>query len=315
MIKLLLNRLAQAGFVAWAVGTLTFLMMRFLPGDMAYKIAAERYGYDYVNQEAAEVVRAELGLDRSGLEQYWSWLVDLVQLNLGQSLVSGEEVSSMIGHYLSYTFMLAATALVISLVIAFPLGIHSGKYPNKIIDKFAVGFSVLFRSTPVFLLGLILMIIFGYQLGWLPVTGFGEPQHIIMPSIALALTLAALSNQMIRNEAHSVFRAPFMRFARYKGLSDKQAEQHHLTPNVTLPVITFLGVQAISLIEGIVMIESLFAWPGIGHALSHAIFARDIPVIQAAALVMGLLFVGINTVIDLCQYALDPRVRQEKLAQ
>lgn len=315
MIKLLFNRLAQAGFVALAVGTLTFLMMRFLPGDMAYKIAAERYGYDYVNQEAAEAVRVELGLDRSGLEQYWTWLVDLVQLNLGQSLVSGEAVSSMIGHYLSYTFMLAATALVISLLIAFPLGIHSGKYPHKLIDKFALGFSVLFRSTPVFLLGLILMIIFGYQLGWLPVTGFGSPKHIIMPSIALALMLAALSNQMIRNETHSVFGTAYMRFARYKGLSDKQAEQHHLTPNVTLPVITFLGVQAISLIEGIVMIESLFAWPGIGHALSHAVFARDIPVIQAVTLVMGLLFVGINTVIDLCQYALDPRVRQEKLVQ
>lgn len=315
MIKLLLNRLAQASFVAWAVGTLTFLMMRFLPGDMAYKIAAERYGYDYVNQQAAEAVRTELGLDRSGLEQYWTWLVDLVQLNLGKSLVSGENVSSMIGHYLSYTFMLAATALVISLLIAFPMGIHSGKHPSKFIDKFALGFSVLFRSTPVFLLGLVLMIVFGYQLGWLPVTGFGQPQHIIMPSLALALTLAALSNQMIRNETCSVFATAYMRFARYKGLNEQQAEQHHLTPNVTLPVITFLGVQTISLIEGIVMIESLFAWPGIGHALSHAIFARDIPVIQAAALVMGLLFVGINTVIDLCQYALDPRVRQEKLVK
>ncbi|MDP5252864.1 MULTISPECIES: ABC transporter permease [unclassified Vibrio] len=314
MIKLLLNRFAQAGFVAWAVGTLTFLMMRFLPGDMAYKIAAERYGYDYVNQEAAEAVRAELGLERSGFEQYWSWLVDLVQFNLGHSLVSGEAVSSVVGHHLSYTFMLAATAIVLSLLVAFPLGLHAGKYPYQWVDKLAVGFSVLFRSMPVFLVGLILMIVFGYQLGWLPVTGFGEPQHIILPSIALALTLAALSNQMIRNEAHAVFGATFMRFARYKGLSDKQAEQHHLSPNVTLPIITFLGVQAISLIEGIVMIESLFAWPGIGHALSHAIFSRDIPVIQASALVMGLLFVAINTLIDVCQYVLDPRVRQEKSA-
>jgi peptide/nickel transport system permease protein len=150
------------------------------------------------------------------------------------------------------------------------------------------------------------------QLGWLPGSGFGQPQHIILPSLALALTLAGLSNQMIRHEAFRVFRSPYLRFARYKGLTEHQAYQHHARPNITLPIIAFLGVQMVGLIEGIVMIESLFAWPGIGHALSHAIFARDIPVIQGAALLMGLLFVAINTLVDIYQYLIDPRIRQEK---
>lgn len=315
MIKLLIQRLLQAGFVAWAVGTLTFFMMRFLPGDMAYRIAASRYGYDFVNTETAQAVSAELGLDRSGFEQYVDWFSQLLQLNLGKSLVSGEAVTTQVMQHLGYSLILALCALGLSLLIAFPLGVYCGRHPNSWVDRLTLTLSVLFRSTPVFVFGLLAIIVFALQLGWLPVSGFGEPQYVILPSLALALTLAALSNQMVRQEALTVYSSAYLRFARYKGLSEQQAYQRHAQPNIALPVIAFLGVQAVGLIEGIVMVESLFSWPGIGHALSHAIFARDIPVIQGAALLMGLLFVLINALVDLLQYQLDPRIRQERVTQ
>ena len=310
MIKLLALRLAQAGFVAWAVGTITFVMMKLLPGDMAYRIAASRYGYDFVNQEAAQAVSAELGLSKSPFEQYLSWLSELLRGDLGVSLISGEPISEMLELHLGYSVILAGVALGISLLIAFPLGIYCAKYPNSVIDKMTLSLSILFRSAPVFVIGLVLIIVFALQFGLLPVSGFGQPQHVVLPALALALTLAALSNQMIKNEAISVFRSPFLKFARYKGLSEQQAYERHARINIMLPMFAFIGVQAVGLIEGIVMIESLFSWPGIGHALSHAVFGRDIPMIQGAALVMGLLFVLINTIVDVTQYLIDPRVRQ-----
>lgn len=313
MIDLLLKRLLQAGFVAWAVGTITFVMMKLLPGDMVYRIAASRYGYDFVSQEAAQAVSVELGLGRSAFEQYVVWLWELLHLNLGHSLVSEEAVNELLWHHLGYSLILAIAALALSLFIAFPVGVYCGRYPGGRVDKMMLSLSVLLRSAPVFVVGLGLIILFALQLGWLPVLGFGRPEHVVLPSLALALTLAALSNRMIKNEAYLVLRSAYYRFARYKGLDEVRAYERHARLNIALPLIAFIGVQAVGLIEGIVMIESLFAWPGIGHALSHAIFARDIPVIQGAALVMGLLFVAINTAVDLAQYMLDPRIRQEKV--
>lgn len=313
MINMLLKRLLQAGFVAWAVGSLTFLMMRLLPGDIAYRIAAGRYGYDFVDLDAAQLVSSELGFDRSPFEQYIAWMWDLLHLNLGNSLVSGEPVVESVVHHLGYSVALALCAIAISLLIAFPVGVHCGKHPGGWLDRLSVSLSVFLRSAPVFVVGLVLIILFALHLGWFPVSGFGRPEHIALPSIALALTLAALSNRMIKNEAYGVFRSTYYRFARYKGLSESRAYERHARLNIALPIIAFLGVQTVGLIEGIVMIESLFSWPGIGHALTHAIFARDIPVIQGAALMMGLMFVFINTAVDVCHYVFDPRVRQERV--
>ncbi|CAM3649797.1 Nickel transport system permease protein NikB [Vibrio aerogenes CECT 7868] len=311
MIKLLIHRLYQAVFVAWSVGTITFIMMKMLPGDMAFRIAAGRYGYDYVNLDAAKAVSKELGLEQSAISQYFSWLWDLCHFHLGNSLLSGESVAEKVFHHLGYSLWLALIAVLVSLLIAFPVGVYCGRHAGSASDKAALFFSGFMRAQPVFLIGLILILLFALHLHWLPVAGFGSPEHVILPAVALALSLAALSNRMVRNTARTVFRAPFYRFARFKGLTDAQTYQRHGRLNIALPVMAFIGVQAVGLIEGIVMIESLFSWPGIGHALSHAVFSRDVPVIQGAALLMGLLFVAINTLIDMIQYQLDPRYRQD----
>ncbi|MGF1702089.1 ABC transporter permease [Photobacterium makurazakiensis] len=314
LTKIIAKRLGQAAFVAWAVGTLTFILMQLLPGDFAYRIAAGRYGYDYVNQAAADAVRIELGLDRSVFIQYLEWLFNLVQFNLGDSLVSGNPVIDELQHQLGHSLQLALFATFFSLLIAIPIGLYTGRNAGGIADKASLFVSVYLRAQPVFVIGLVLVLFFALQLRLLPVAGFGSSEYVILPAISLALSMAALSSRIIRNSTFDVVNSPFYRFARFKGLNEQQAFTHHAQPNIALPVISFIGIQAVGLIEGIVMIESLFSWPGIGHALAHAIFGRDVPMIQGAALVMGLLFVLINGAVDFVVYLLDPRQKEEALA-
>lgn len=309
MINILRQRILQALFVAWSVDTLTFILMRMIPGDIAYRIAAARYGYDYVNADAAQAVAKELGLDRPAFELYLQWLWDLLHFNLGNSLVSGSPVVNAISHQLGHSLLLAAAAIVMSLLMAIPVGFYCGRRTNGIADNASLFVSILLRAQPVFLIGLILMVIFALQLNWLPVAGFGSAKFLVLPATALALCMAAMSNRMIRNATAQVLHSPYFQFARLKGLTHEQAFHQHGRLNIALPVMAFVGIQAVTLVEGIVMIESLFSWPGIGHALSHAIFQRDIPTIQGAALFMGLLFVAINTAVDLAQYWFDPRLR------
>ncbi|KJY72737.1 ABC transporter permease [Vibrio nigripulchritudo] len=309
MTSFLYKRLCQAIFVAWSVGTVTFVLMRLIPGDIAYRIAAGRYGYDYVDLDAAKAVSEELGLDRPAIELYFNWLWELVQFNLGRSLVSGELVINELAHQLGHSILLATTAMVVSLLIAVPIGVYCGRHAGRLPDTFSLFTSIVMKAQPVFLIGLALVIIFALKLNWLPVAGFGGPSFIVLPAVTLALSMAAMSNRIIRNSTQQVTGSQYFLFARLKGLSYSQAFERHGKVNIALPVIAFIGVQTVTLIEGIVMVESLFSWPGIGHALSHAIFARDIPMIQGAALLMGLLFVLINTLVDVVNYILDPRLR------
>ncbi len=304
--SLLLKRLLQLLAVSWGVGTLTFILMRALPGDMAYRIAAGRYGQDAVDTNAAELVRSELGLDQSPLLAYWHWLQDLLQLNLGTSLVSGGPVLHEVWHMLGHSLLLALTGLGLSVLIAVPLGLASA-IQGGWLDRLTLALSTLIRAMPVFVLGLIGVMLFALELGWLPVAGFGTPVHLVLPALALALSLAAVSNRVISTEAKRILHSPFYEFAQTKGLSPTQAFLRHGSRNLAAPVVAFMGIQLITLIEGVVMIESLFSWPGIGHGLTHAVFARDIPVIQGTALMMGALFVALNTLVDLACHAIDPR--------
>lgn len=313
IIKILTKRVSQAAFVAWAVGTLTFILMRLLPGDSAYRIAAGRYGYDYVNQASADAVRAELGLDRPAIIQYFEWLVNLVQFNLGDSMVSGNPVIEELYHQLGHSLKLAIFASFFALIIAVPVGVYTGRHTGKLADKFALFCSVFLRAQPVFVIGLVMVLLFALNLRIFPVAGFGSSEYLILPALSLALMMAAMSNRIIRNSTSDVVQSTFYQFARFKGLNEQQAFIHHGQPNIALTVVALIGIQAVGLIEGIVMIESLFSWPGIGHALAHAIFGRDVPMIQGAALVMGLLFVLINAAVDCAMYLLDPRQREEAL--
>lgn len=307
---LLLPRLFQAGLVAWMVGTLTFVLTRTLPGDMAYRIAAGRYGHDMVNSAAAEAVRAELALEQPALTAYFGWLWDLVQFDLGRSLVSGAPVVHELWHQLGHSLGLAASAVLLSLLLGPPLGLAAGLRPGGALDRTSEVAASVLRALPPFAVGLLLILLFSVTLGWLPAAGHGRTAHSVLPALTLALALAAVSSRVARNAMADVSQSAYYAFSRTKGLSERLSFLRHGLRNAAVPVIAYLGVQFVTLIEGVVVVETLFAWPGIGHALVHAIVARDVPMIQGTALVMGLLFVALNTLVDIVCHLLDPRRRQ-----
>jgi peptide/nickel transport system permease protein len=306
---LLGRRLLQAMLVALLVGTLCFFMTRMLPGDMAYRIAAGRYGYDMVSSAAADAVRQELGLDRPWLAALADWWGKLLHFDLGLSQVTGLPIAHEIAAQLLPTLQLSLLALALSLLFGPALGLLAGLRPGGWLDRLTLTMSVLLRALPSFLLGLILVLIFSVQLGALPAAGHGDHGSILLPALTLALGLAAVSSRVTRDAMLAVRASPYFEFALTKGLTLPQALLHHGLRNVAAPVVAYLGVQLVYLIEGVVLVETIFAWPGIGHALVHAIFGRDVPMIQATALILGLLFVIFNSLIDVACALIDPRRR------
>ncbi|RLK39386.1 ABC transporter permease [Cupriavidus plantarum] len=307
--RIVLQRGLQALIVATLVGTLSFVMMRLLPGDMAFRIAAGRYGYDMVTAQAAEAVRAELGLGLPWSQALIQWWHRLLQGDLGLSAVTGAPVIAEIGHQLGHTLTLAIAALAVSCAIAVPLGFVAGLHAGGTMDRATLVASVLLRAKPPFVLGIVLVSVLSIDFALIPAAGPHEHGGLIAPAITLGLGLAATSMRVARDAMAAVASSPYFRFAQTKGLTDRDALLRHGIRNAAIPLVAYLGVQLVFLVEGVVVIETLFAWPGIGHALVHAIFGRDVPMIQGTAIVMGLMFVALNTLVDLACAGIDPRLR------
>lgn len=305
--RLLLARGAQAVAVAIVVGVVSFAMMETLPGDAAFRIAAGRYGYDVVDAAAAEAVRAELGLDAPRAARLLSWLGDLLTFDLGRSLVTGQSVREEVASQLGASVALAAAAFAVSLAIALPVGVAAGLRPGDAVDRASFAASVALRAVPTFALAVVLILVFAVRLRWLPVAGHGGPEHFALPALTLGLALGAVSSRVVRDAVAEVAATEHMRFARLKGLSDAAAMARHGPRNVAGPLAAYLSVQMALLVEGVVVVESVFAWPGIGHALVHALFGRDVPVVQGTALALGLGFVVLGATADLLGRLADPR--------
>ena len=309
VIGILGQRLVQALLVALLVAGLCFLMVQSLPGDLAFRIAAGRYGYDYVTAEAANAVRSELGLAGSALSRFADWLGALLQGDLGSSLVTGTPVASEVAHHLGATLSLAVAAVALALVVALPLGSLSALRPGGWCDRLTLGWSVLMRALPPFLLGLVLMVLLSVELGWVSAAGHGEGSNLLLPALTLGLGLSGVLSRVVRESVLTVVQSGYYRFALTKGLSPARVFRRHGLRNSGVSVIAYTGVQLVLLI--VVVVESLFAWPGIGHALVHAIFWRDIPMVQGTVLVLAALFVLLNTLTDLLCLAIDPRGPKE----
>lgn len=306
---LLLRRGCQALALALLIGTLCFFMARALPGDMATRIAAGRYGYDLVSNAAAAAVRAELGLDQPVSQALLHWWGTLARFDLGNSLVTGEAVWLEVAEHLGRTLVLAGASLLIAISLGLSLGIWCGLHLHGWVDKLTLALTVVLRATPPFLLAVLLMVVLAVQLGALPVAGDDTLGHVWLPALTLGLGMAAGLARVTREAVRQAVNAAPYEFARTKGLSDRQALLRHALRSAALPVVAFLGVHAVLLMEGAVVVETLFAWPGIGHELVHAVFGRDVPMIQGSALCMGLLFVVFNLAVDAACLALDPRQR------
>ena len=307
LLNILAWRSIQAVFVALFVGIVCFFAAQGLGGNMAYRIAGGRYGIDLMDSSTAESVARELGLDRSLWVRLVEWLGDSLTFNFGNSLVSGSPVIEEVGHTLGHSLTLAGASIVLSVFIAVPLGVLAAKRPDSWFDKTLLFCSVSLKSVPNFVIGILLVMLFAVQMRLLPAAGHGGFSYLILPTLTLALGLAAVSVQIVRDSTLGVRNSTYFLFSRIKGLSDAQTFQRHGWRNLLVPVVAFLGIQFITIVEGVVVIETLFAWPGIGHSLVHAIFARDIPIVQGAAVAMGLIFVAMNALVDIAVLLLDPR--------
>ncbi len=300
--------LLQAVFVLLAVGTLCFAMAELLPGDAAYRIAASRYGYDVVNTEIAEAVRAELGLDRPALVRWAEWLGQVGQGNLGQSMVLGDPVLHLVAYQLGQTVWLSLVTWLMALALGVSLGLWTALHPQGWARRAVDSLNTVLRASPSFLLGVVLTTVLAVELDWLPVAGHEDADHVFLPALTLALALCPGFTQVVREAALKLLRSDAFEFAQVKGLPLHTALRRHALPQVLLATLAYAGVQLVLLIEGMVVVETLFAWPGIGHALVHAVIARDVPMVQGTALTMALLFVLLNGTIDLLLHALDPRL-------
>lgn len=307
--RLLLRRTFQMLALALAVGTICFFMVRILPGDLATRVAAGRYGYDLVSNAAADAVRAELGLGQSWWLALLHWWGNIASLNLGVSSVTGESVLLEVAGHLASTIVLAGASLCAACLIGLPLGIWSGLHVGGKVDRVTLVVAAALRATPAFLLALVLMLLVAVQLGTLPVAGSDSFSHVLLPALTLGLSLAAGLARVTRESVRQVAASASYEFARTKGLTDWQTLTRHGLRQAALPLVAYLGVHAVFLVEGAVVVETIFAWPGIGHELVHAVFGRDIPMIQGSALCMGLLFVSFNLAVDTACLALDPRQR------
>lgn len=312
-IRVLRQRVVQAVMVALLVSTACFAIVASLPGDIAFRIAAGRYGYDQVTAASADALRADLGLDRPAWQQLLDWLGDLARLDLGTSLVTGGRVATELGLHLSSSLQLAAAALAMSFVAGTAVGALAAMRPGGVLDRTTTLWVSGARALPPFLLGLCLILLFSVHLGVLPAAGHGGATNIVLPAVTLAVGLSGLFARVTRDTVAQVRQSDYVRFAATKGLSARTVFLRHVVRNAGVTLIAYVGVQALILIEGVVVVESLFAWPGLGHALVHAIFWRDIPVLQATALALALLVVALNTVVDLATLAVDPRPRSGKL--
>ena len=302
-------RASQAVLVAVVVGIVSFSMMQALPGDAAYRIAAGRYGYDMMDAASTDVVRAELGLDQPRSVQLLTWLGSLARLDLGKSAVTGNPVTEELEVQIGHSLLLAGAGVLVSLLIAIPVGIAAGLNPGGWLDRLSLGASIVLRAVPAFALGVLLMLALAVHSKLLPVAGFQSPKHLILPALTLGLGLAAVSSRVVRDSVREAMSTEWRLFSRTKGLSSKQTLRRHVLRNAALPVVAYVGVQLAYLIEGVVIVETVFSWPGIGHALVHAIFGRDVTMVQGTALTLGLLYVLLNLIVDLSCHGIDPRRR------
>ena len=302
--------MARVVAVAGIVGVISFALMRSLPGDAAYRIAASRYGYDIVDTAAADKVRSELGLDQPWWLQLWAWLGELAQGNLGRSMVSGDPVIAELSHQLGHTVGLALAAWAAALALGLAAGTAVALAGRGWLDGMLTTLSLGFKATPTFVLGLGLATVLAVQLNWLPAAGHGGTAHLVLPALTLALGLAAGLSQVTHHRMRQVLATPSVAFAHTKGLARRWVVLRHVLRNTAVPVAAYSGMQLVLLIEGVVVVESFFAWPGIGHALIHALIARDVPMVQGTALCMGMVFVVLSAAVDGLCWLLDPRLQQ-----
>ncbi|MCP4042996.1 MAG: ABC transporter permease [Gammaproteobacteria bacterium] len=304
MAHYLVTRFFSALIVVVGVICLVFFLIHLVPGDPVEVMLGEA-----AQPADREELRKALGLDRPLLVQLRGYFYNLAHLDLGSSLHSKRPIADILLERLPATIELAATALLVAIVIALPLGILAAVRQDTGWDFGAMGFAMIGVSIPNFVMGPVLILALSVYLGWFPVSGREGSGSLVLPALTLGTALAAVLSRMVRSALLEVLGEDYIRTARAKGMGERTVVLRHALRNASLPVITVLGLQLGTLLGGAVITEMVFSWPGIGQLTIESIQRRDYPVLQACVLLISLSYVLVNTLTDLVYAWLDPRVR------
>jgi peptide/nickel transport system permease protein len=312
MAAFILKRLLATIPVMGMVALVVFLILRLSPGDPAAILAG-----DAATPEMIQQIRANLGLDRPIIEQFAAWLWQLLQGDLGNSLITLQPVSVSISEKLATTVSLAVTTIVFAVVVAVPLGVIAAWKHGTWIDRAVMALSVIGFSVPVFVLGYGWIYGFAMQLRWFPVQGFVPISdglapflsHLVLPTLTLSVIYIALIARITRASVLEILTEDYIRTAHAKGVSERQVLVRHALRNAAVPIVSVIGIGIALLLGGVVVTESVFNLPGLGRLTVDAVLARDYPIIQGVILVFSGAYVVINLAIDIAYTAFDPRIR------
>jgi peptide/nickel transport system permease protein len=312
--RYIIRRLVHAFFIVWGVATLVFFMLQITPGDPVVQMLGEEY-----TAEAAVELERKLGYDQPIYVQYFKWLGNVLQGDLGRSVASGETVTDAIKSALPKTLSITVISFFIAVVIAVPAGIIAALWRNSFIDYVVSLLAFVGVSMPSFWFGIVLIIIFAVNLHWLPAIGYSPIsdgvwewfKHLLLPGIAVGMGYSAILMRFIRAGLLEVLGSDHVRTARAKGLRESTVIIRHALRNSLIPVVTIAGIQLALLLNGTVIIEIVFSIRGMGRLLVRGIFDKDYPIVQATILIVAVIFVMANLIVDILYTFLDPRIRYD----
>ena len=304
MAAYLARRLFQTALILLGITLVTFILLYILPADPARQIAGRSATADTVAN-----IRRQLGLDLPFHQQYWRYLTNLVQGDLGRSYLQRSEVSTLIMSRLPASLLLMAGAIFCELVLGLTLGVLAALKRGRNTDNVLMVLSFVGVSSPQFVVGILLLYVFAVKLGWFPIGGYGTFAHLVLPSLTLGILGAGWYSRIMRSAMLDVLRQDYIRTARAKGLSRMHVIFGHAIPNAILPIIAMIGIDIGIFMSGIVVVESVFGWPGIGQLAWQAIQRIDIPIIMGVTLVSAVAIVLGNLLADIISPMIDPRIK------
>lgn len=304
MAGYLLRRVIQAALILLGVSFITFVLLYVLPANPVRQIAGRS-----ATAQTVENIRQQLGLDQPLLEQYGRYLIGLVQGDMGRSYLQKTEVASLIASRLPASLLLMAGGIFCELLIGLTLGVIAALWRGRPLDQGLMVTSFVAVSAPQFVVGLLLLYVFAVQLGWFPIGGYGTAAHLVLPAITLGIMGSGWYSRMMRSSMIEVLRQDYIRTARAKGLTRGRILFRHALPNAILPIIAMIGIDIGIFMGGMVVVESVFGWPGIGQLAWQAIQRVDIPIIMGVTMVSATAIVLGNLLADIVTPFIDPRIK------
>jgi peptide/nickel transport system permease protein len=301
----ILRRAGQALATIFGVATLVFFLQR-LTGDPVALLVP-----DSATPADIEALRHALGFDRPLVVQYLAYLGDLLRFDLGRSVVQKVPVTTILAARIPYTLALAGGALAVAAGLGLAIGTALGAFPRSRLVAPLGGLVVAAQSMPTFWSGILLILVFAVTLGWLPPSSSGSVAHLVMPAVSLGLFSLANFARVTRNAVAEELSRPYVRTARARGVPTRRLLWRHIARNAAIPVVTVAGLEIANLLAGAVIVETVFAWPGLGQLTMQAILARDFPIVQGVVLVGAFVTVALNLMTDLAYGLIDPRIRLE----